>query len=224
MELDTGAAVSLISISTRDQLFSDVPLHSTSTVLTTYTGQRIAVAGMMEVGMRYGGKLYSLQLHVVREDGPNLLGRDWLRVMRLDWGSLKLSMVANSNNRKLDSLLEIDQYPLPKPDDLFASLAGGKQFSKIDLTSAYQQMSIDQHSKELVVINTHKGLYRYTRLPFGVASASAIFHKAMDTVLQGLPNVICYLDDILITGRNEEEHLGNVECVLERLHKYNIYF
>ena len=78
-------------------------------------------------------------------------------------------------------------------------------------------MSLDQHSKELVVINTHKGLYRFMRLPFGVASAPAIFQKAMDTVLQGLPNVICYLDDILITGHNEEEYLGNVEHVLERL-------
>ena len=105
MELDTGAVVSLISTSTRDQLFSDVPLHSTSTVLTTYTGQRIAVVGRMEVGVQYGGKLYSLQLHVVRGDGPNLLGRDWLQVMRLDCGSLRVSMVANTNNRKLDSLL-----------------------------------------------------------------------------------------------------------------------
>ena len=122
----------------------------------------------------------------------------------------------------INPMLEVDQYPLPRPEDLFASLARGKQFSKIDLTSAYQQMSLDQHSKELVVINTHKGLFRYTRLPFGVASAPAIFQKVMDTVLQGPPNVICYLDDILITGCNEEEHLGNVERVLERLHKYNI--
>ena len=97
----------------------------------------------------------------------------------------------------INPMPEVDQYPLPKPDDLFVSLTRGKQFSKIDLTSAYQQMSLDQHSKELVVINTHKGLYRYTRLPFGVASAPTIFQKAMHTVLQGLPNVICYLDDIL---------------------------
>ena len=72
--------------------------------------------------------------------------------------------------------LDIDQYPLPKPDDLFASLAGGQKFSKIDLTQAYQQMVLDEESREFVTINTHMGLYRYTRLPFGVASAPAIFN------------------------------------------------
>ena len=44
----------------------------------------------------------------------------------------------------------------------------------------------------------------------------------MDVVLQGLPQVICYLDDILITGSSDEEHLANVERVLERLRKYGI--
>ena len=83
-------------------------------------------------------------------------------------------------------------------------------------------MPLDQDSRELVTINTHKGLYRYTRLPFGVASAPALFQKVMDTVLQGLSHVICYLDDILITGANDEENLRNVELVLERLRKHVI--
>ena len=122
----------------------------------------------------------------------------------------------------INPALEVDQYPLPKPDDLFASLAGGKLFTKIDLTQAYQQMALDDHSRELVTVNTHKGLYRYTRLPFGVTSAPAIFQKTMNTVLQDLPKVICYLDDILVTGSTEEEHLANVEKVVERLQKYNI--
>ena len=122
----------------------------------------------------------------------------------------------------INPVLEVDQYPLPKPDDLFATLAGGKKFTKIDLTHAYQQMSLEESSRELVTINTHRGLYRYKRLPFGVASAPAVFQKVMDTVLQGLPKVICYLDDILVTGSTEEEHLENVEKVLQRLKQYNI--
>jgi hypothetical protein len=99
-------------------------------------------------------------------------------------------------NRELD----VDQYPLPKPDDLFATLAGGKKFSKLDLSQAYQQLPLDDDSMRYVTVNTHRGLYRYTHLPFGVASAPAIFQKLMDTVLQGIPHVICYLDDILVTG------------------------
>ena len=116
--------------------------------------------------------------------------------------------------------LEVDQYPLPKPDDLFASLAGGKTFSIIDLTHAYQQMPLKEASGDLVTINTHKGLYHYTRLPFGVASAPSIFQRVMDTVLQRLQKVVCYLDDILITGSMDEEHLHNLEAVLKRLSRY----
>lgn len=71
--------------------------------------------------------------------------------------------------------LSVDQYPLPKPDDLFATLAGGKWFSKLDLAHAYQQVLLEDESKELVTINSHKGLYRYSRLPFGIASAPALF-------------------------------------------------
>jgi len=75
----------------------------------------------------------------------------------------------------INSQLEIDQYPLPKPDNIFAALSGGKWFSKIDLKHAYQQIKLAETSKPLVTINTHRGLYQYTRLPFGVASAPALF-------------------------------------------------
>ena len=118
--------------------------------------------------------------------------------------------------------LDVDQYPLPKPDDLFATLAGGQHFSKIDLTSAYQQLQLDEESQPLTTINTHRRLFQYTRLPFGVASAPALFQKVMDTVLQDLPKVICYIDDILVTGSTEAEHLQNLEAVLKRLQKYGI--
>ncbi len=122
----------------------------------------------------------------------------------------------------INPCLEVDKYPLPKPEDLFATLAGGQKFTKIDLTNAYQQMELEEGSRELVTINTHKGLYRYTRLPFGVASAPALFQKTMDTALQDIPGVICYLDDILITGASDNEHLSNLEQVLERLKHYYI--
>ena len=77
---------------------------------------------------------------------------------------------------------------------------GRWEILKVELSSPYQQMPLAEEARKYVTINTHRGLYRFTRLPFGVASAPAIFQKAMDTLLQGLLNVICYLDDILVTG------------------------
>ena len=82
----------------------------------------------------------------------------------------------------INQLMEVDQYPLPKPEDLFATLAGGKKFTKLDLSQAYQQLTLDNESRKYVTINAHKGLYQYTRLPFGVASAPAIFQRLMDTI------------------------------------------
>ncbi len=66
-------------------------------------------------------------------------------------------------------------------------------------------------------INTHKGLYRYNRLVFGVASAPALWQRAMDQVLQGCPGTQCYLDDIIVTGDSDNSHLENLARVLKRL-------
>ena len=60
-------------------------------------------------------------------------------------------------------------------------------------------------------------LSTYLRLPFGGASALALFQQAMDTIPQGISYVICYLDDILIIGETQEEHLTNLAEVLRRL-------
>ena len=87
-------------------------------------------------------------------------------------------------------------------DDLFASLAGGVAFSKLDLANAYQQLELDDDSKKFFTVNTHKGLFRYNRLPFGVSSAPAIFQRTMDSLLQGIKHVCTYID-ILGTGENE---------------------
>ena len=72
-------------------------------------------------------------------------------------------------------------------------------------------------SQKFVTISTHRGLHRYNRLPFGVASAPAVFQQLMEKVLQGIPGVVCYIDNVLVTGKDDEEHLRNLEEVLKRL-------
>lgn len=73
----------------------------------------------------------------------------------------------------------VDKYPLPKIEDIFATLAGGKKFSKLDLTQAYHHMKLDDDSQDLLVINIHTGLFKYKRLPYGIASAPALWQRAI---------------------------------------------
>eukprot|EP00731_Ephydatia_muelleri_P006059 Em0003g307a len=288
--------------------------QNTRVRLRTYTAEQITVLGTISVQVKYKNQTRTLSLFVVNTDGPTLLGRDWMRQLKLDWSMVnhvlmekngrlealmrkyeelfkpamgaiqgvkaKLTVKADAHPKfckarsvpfsikqrvgeELDRLekegvvervmhsdwatpivpvpkkdgtfricgdykvtvnpaLEVDQYPLPKPEDIFASLAGGTAFSKIDLSQAYQQLLLDKESQQYLTVNTHQGLYRYKRLTFGVASAPAIFQRVMDTMLQGIPNVVCYLDDILVTGATIEAHLDNLEAVLHRLQQHGV--
>ena len=122
----------------------------------------------------------------------------------------------------VNKVAKLDTYPLPKIDDLFSQLADGKRFSKLDLAHAYLQIALDDESKQYVVINTHKGLYRYNRLPFGIHSAPAIFQRTMENILRGIPHVSVYIDDILVTGTTESEHLQTLDKVLTQLHEAGV--
>ena len=92
------------------------------------------------------------------------------KVMSSEWAAPVVVVPKGEGNIRLcgdykvtaNKSLEIDQHPLPRPDELFAALSGGVKFSKIDLTQVYQQMILDKDSRVYVTINTHLGLFRYT--------------------------------------------------------------
>ena len=115
-----------------------------------------------------------------------------------------------------------EQHPIPNVDDMFATLAGGKKFTKLDLSQAYLQLELDKDSEECLTVNTSLGLYRYKRLVYGVSSAPAIFQSVMDQILNGLPQVVCRIDDILITAPDDETHLKTLREVLSRLQEHNV--
>ena len=240
--------------------------------------------GTVNARVKYGNQRKKLVLVVVSGDGPSLLGRNWLKYLRLNWAqifairsarakaistlltqhqtlfsegagdvkpftaSLRLlpdatpqffkprpipyaikdavsqeithvekqgiiSLVSHSQwaspiitvpkkDRRfrlcgdykvtMNQVLDVEEYPLPTPDELFSTFSGGKIFSKLDLSQAYLQVPMDEKSKPYLTINTHRRLFVYNHLPFGVASAPAIFQKIMDTTLWGVTGVICF--------------------------------
>ena len=224
MELDTGAAVSVMSEITYVSFFRSIPLQPSSLLLKSYTGDPITVHGTFDVQVAHAGQDLSLPLVVVQGNGANLFGRNWLNVIKLDWGSIhstlatppvdtliskhanlfcsQLGTLEGTNatiwvdpqfppqffkpcpvpyclkmkvEQELECLLSLDiikpvkfsdwsapivlvvkqdgtiricgdykvtdnraskikTYPLPRIDDLFAALSGGKVFTKLDLS------------------------------------------------------------------------------------------
>ena len=94
----------------------------------------------------------------------------------------------------VNPVLHARQYPLLLLEDIFASMARGERFSKIDFDQAYLQMEMGEAPRKYLTMNTTKGLYQDNRLVFGISSGPAIWQRAMDQVLQGIPGTQCRLD------------------------------
>ena len=120
----------------------------------------------------------------------------------------------------INSQILVDQHPIPLIDELLTCLSNGEKFTKLDLSDAYLQIELDEESKQLVVINTPFGLFRYNRMPFGIANAPAIFQRTIEQAIAGIPKCVAYLDDILITGSDEDEHFRTLDTVLSRLGEF----
>lgn len=112
----------------------------------------------------------------------------------------------------------VDDHPFPTIDELFPKLANGNKFSKLDLEQAYLQLEIAPEDRKLLTINTCK----VNRLMYGIALGPTIWQREIENILQGIPGVAIFFDDIVITGETDAIHLSRLEEVLERLHRHNI--
>lgn len=152
------------------------------------------------------------------------------RVQHSEWASP--IVLAKRNDRKIrvcvdykvtvNKMLDIEHYPLPLPEDIFNELSGAGNFCVLDLSGAYQQLLLDEHSREYLTINTHLGLFQPTRLQFGISSGPSVFQYVMDQILKGIKNVKCFIDDLVIHGTTRTECYENVKKVLDRLREYNV--
>ena len=126
--------------------------------------------------------------------------------------------------RELNKRTVRDSYPLPLIEDCLDTLAGNKYFSKCDMSSAYYQILMDPRDQHKTAFNSRYGLFTWQRMPFGLCNAPATFMRAINLVLQGLTwkCVLAYLDDILVLGKDFEDHLNSLELVFIRMRQYNL--
>eukprot|EP00795_Rhopilema_esculentum_P016067 gene16067-7417_t len=314
LEVDTGSVVTLVNEVTWRNLLDAPTLTPSSLELKSYSHGRVPKLGKFGASFEINGQRKEFCARVVKGNARNLLGRDLLCQVCLDWQSIfavsvpredkleimlkefdeifveelglckgikaRINMKSDATptfrkarplpyamkkkvENELDGLekkgiitqvqysdwaapvvpvlkrdgsvrlcgdfsvsinpkMEVNQYPLPQPNEMFTNLNGGVLFTKLDFSEAYLQIELDKESQKLVVINTHKGLFQYSRLPFGISSSPAIFQQVMDKLFQGLNGVQCYLDDIIITGKTEGEHMQNLLAVLQRIKEYGL--
>jgi len=125
--------------------------------------------------------------------------------------------------RALNKITIKNRYPLPRVDDLLDKLQGAKVFSSLDLLSGYHQLRLLPEECERTAFKTPEGLYQYKVVPFGLTNAPSVFMSQMNQTLKGLPNVVVYLDDVLIYSKDEVEHLQHLQSVLQRLKDRQFY-
>jgi hypothetical protein len=111
------------------------------------------------------------------------------------------------------------RYPVPNMLDFSARVAGCKVFIKIDLRKGYYQIPMHPADIRKTAICTPFELFEFRRMPFGLRNAGNTFQLMMDGMLTGFSFVFCYLDDIIITSRDEQEHLEYLRKVFSRLHE-----
>ena len=101
-------------------------------------------------------------------------------------------------------------------EDVIHELRQAKVFSKADLLSGYWHVVLDEESSNLTTFQTQFGRFKWRRLPFGLSVSAEIFQKKLLEALEGLPGVICIADDVIIHGKNQEDHDSNMRAFLKR--------
>lgn len=317
MELDSGAAISVISRDMYEKKLSAWKLRKTSVRLMGYSGQPLDVLGCIFPVLCYKGQKRSLVFVVIENGGPPLLGRNFISAFGIVFSmvnnvrSVVRPNVRPETNKKLNELIqnheelfsdglgcfrhgqvkielegdanpvfkkprqvpskfqeqvirELDKmeaegiitkcdssqwgtplvpviksdgtvrlcgdykvtvnknvkdvkHPLPSAEEIFSKLNGGQKFSKLDLSRCYNQFELDEESKGLCAISTMKGVFLMNRLPFGIKPASGIVQRELEKLLCGIPGVQNFLDDVMVTGSSDEEHLERLRKVFEVL-------
>ena len=121
--------------------------------------------------------------------------------------------------RKVNQLVKPDGFPLPRIQDCLDAVAGSTLFSTFDLTSGYYQIPLKEEDIPKSAFVCKYGHFKMTRMPFGLNNAASTFQRTMELALQGLQWTTCliYIDDVIVFGRNFDEHIRRIEEVFQRL-------
>ena len=119
--------------------------------------------------------------------------------------------------RRANEAIVRERHPIPTVDEVLQDMTQSSVFSKVDLKWGYHQLELSEESRDITTFTTHAGLYRYKRLMFGVTSAPEIYQHAIQQALHGCEGVRNISDDIILHGKDDQQHDERLEKLLERL-------
>ena len=117
--------------------------------------------------------------------------------------------------KDLNENIKREHYQIPKREEITCEMAGAKYFSKMDASQGFWQLKLDPESSKLCTFNTPFGRYCFLRLPFGIISAPEIFHRAMESIIEGLEGTRVYIDDLVVWGKTRQEHDKRLKDLLQ---------
>ena len=118
--------------------------------------------------------------------------------------------------KDLNEAVKREYYPMKTVEDVLTRLPDAKIFSTLDATSGFWKIPLDEESSFLTCFNTPFGRYRFKRLPFGIKSAPEVYQRVMEELFGGIEGCEVIADDLMVWGRNNEEHDQRLKKVLDR--------
>lgn len=119
--------------------------------------------------------------------------------------------------KDLNENIKREHYQIPTREEIMSEMAGAKFFSKLDASHGFWQLKLDPESSKYCTFNTPFGRYCFLRLPFGIKSAPEIFHRAMETIIEGLEGTRVFIDDIIVWGATLQQHNDRLLTLLKRI-------
>lgn len=135
-----------------------------------------------------------------------------------DTGDLRLCV----DMRRANLAIKREAHLMPTFEDFLPRLRNARVFSRLDIKDAFHQVELHESSRHITTFITHKGVFRYKRLMFGISCAPEMFQKVLEQILSNCENVVSYIDDVLIFGDTVEEHDRALRKVLDTLKEMNI--
>ena len=126
--------------------------------------------------------------------------------------------------RKLNAITIPDRYLLPRIDDLLHTAKSTKFMTTLDLQSGYYQVEVAEVDLDKTCLISPFGTFRFKRMPFGLRNAPATFQRLINYFKSGILQIciLAYFDDIIICSESFQQHIADLNVVLERLIMYKL--